>query len=477
MQTQSIGTKDAKRRERILHGNLWKTMIVLTAPLALYNLFNFLYGFIDMLMVKDLGANHLSSVIFIDEIKSAISAFGGALAAAGSVIVARAYGAGKMEEARKNAGTTFIVSLLVSIAVVVITVGFGRFILMGVGATQEIIDTGLSYYNIQMVSTALIAVNGVFIGLEKAKGNTSVVLILNLIVMAIKLGLSALFIYGFQGDLTSLALATLIAQGVLTIVALFIMFKSTNIFRIRLIDFKLEGQYVKQLLILSLPLFIGKFLFNIGKVSINSLALKYGTYAVSALGVAMKIYGPFSAVITMFEETEMSVVSQNLGNKRLDRAISTFKITMILTIGLGLVGLGLSYLTKDLIIDMFASTEQQKQMINQMYVWEQFSQVTSPTLGVISGLFLGFKKTKISMVLNLIRIFIFRLPVLWVFTQVFPTGIDTAWFVGFTMFISNTSTLLVAWFVGFLFLKRVIQMGYEDMHVTQYKLDLNKKEL
>ena len=51
-------------------------------------------------------------------------------------------------------------------------VALGTQILQFLGATPEIIESGLSYYNIQMITTGLVAFNSVFIGIEKAKGNT-----------------------------------------------------------------------------------------------------------------------------------------------------------------------------------------------------------------------------------------------------------------------------------------------------------------
>ncbi|CCV64085.1 MATE efflux family protein NorM [Alteracholeplasma palmae J233] len=470
-----LSLKDQKRRHAILNGNLYKTVLVLSIPLAVYSLFNFLYTFIDMILVANIGSSHVNSVVFIDQIKSAISAFGMAIAASGTVIVARHYGASEIELARKNAGSTFVLSVVISTIVALITVVFGRQILTLAGATTEIIDTGLGYYNIQMISTTLIAVNSVFIGLEKAKGNTKIVLMLNLIVMVVKLVLSILFVYAFDGTVTDLATATLIAQLSLMIVAIFIMFNKKNVFRIKFNEIRLKKEFIVPIIVLALPIFFGKFLFSIGKVSINGLALKYDPYAVGALGVAMNIHGMFSAVATVFEESEVSIISQNLGNKNLSRAIKTFKISFIYLLVVSILGILILSFTYEGLIPLFSSnkageelTPHQIEMIKVMFKWEKYSLLTSPALGLITGLFVAFKKTQVTFILNIVRVFVFRLPVLYLFYKFTKMNYEA---VGITMFISNTATFIVGGIVYLIFIRNLKHYGYQKMTFDELKLE------
>ena len=46
-----ISEKDARRRERILNGNLWGAIVSICAPIFLYNLFNSFYAVIDAVVV------------------------------------------------------------------------------------------------------------------------------------------------------------------------------------------------------------------------------------------------------------------------------------------------------------------------------------------------------------------------------------------------------------------------------------------
>lgn len=456
-----LSEKAKKRRHYILHGNLWKVIIVLSTPLAVYGLFNYLYGFFDLVLVSSIGSNEVASVVFIDEIKSAIMAFGGGIAVGGTVIVARFYGAGQIDEARKHAGTAFVLSFLVSLLVVLITLIFGRSILVLLNAPEEVIGAGIGYFYIQMASTALMAVNSVFIGLEKAKGNTTSILILNIIAMTIKLILSLIFVFVLKEGTTYVALATLIAQAFLMTIALLIMFGKTNPFQIRWHEIRLKGTYILPILAISIPVFTGKFLFSFGKVLVNSMAAVYGPLAVAAFGIAMKLGGAPGSMSLVFEESETSIVSQNLGNRRLDRAMKTFYVSQIYAILLATTGLLVVNHAMDVLLPFFTKNTDAIfiDMIKDIYFWEKFSTLTSTSIAIITGLFIGFKYSKIALVLNVARLFIFRLPLLWVLQEMQIGYIA----LGYVMFWSNLLTMILAFLILAIFYHRIQSFGYMDM--------------
>jgi len=460
-QILSLSPKEQKRRSRILNDNLFKVILSLTWPLAVYAFFNYLYGFIDMIMVSSIGTDELASVVFIDEIKNAITAFGGGIAAAGTVIVAREYGAGNIDEARKNAGSSFLLAFLVSAAVVLLTLMMGKQSLQWLNAPEEVVESGLGYFYIQMMSTALMAVNSVFIGLEKAKGNTRLVFYFNIIAMTIKLGLSAVFVYALGKGTLFVALATLIAQGLLMAAGMAVMFGKGNSLRLRWSEITLSKKYVGPILLLAAPVFVGKFLFSFGKVIVNSMAAVYGPLAIAAFGITMKLDGGAGALANVFEESETGIVSQNLGARKLKRAVDTGVLSLISSIAVAVIGTIGVVLSLDWMIPLFVEEGDVvlRAMVLDIFWWEKFSIITSAAIAIISGFFIGFKLSKVSFFFNIIRIFAFRIPAMIVLVRL---GVDhTA--LGYAMFISNTLTMLVALVIFIVFIHKVKNYGYQEM--------------
>lgn len=75
----------------------------ITKPLFVYQLINSFYSLIDQIMVAQIGESSVSAVATLTQIKGCIMAIGTGLSGGWTIIVARLYRAGKIEEAKKNA--------------------------------------------------------------------------------------------------------------------------------------------------------------------------------------------------------------------------------------------------------------------------------------------------------------------------------------------------------------------------------------
>ena len=453
--------KHTHMRQFILEGSIPKVIMRLTFPLLIYGFFNYLYGFFDIILAASMGGNEIASVVFIEEIKNTINAFGVSIAAGGTVIVARHFGAGNMVEARKNAGSAFMLAFIVSMMIVIVTLLFGKQLLLLLNAPKEIIEVGIGYFNIQMITTTLFAVNSVYFGLEKAKGNTKRILIISIIAMVFKMILSTIFVFIYHFGPTEVALATLISQLLLVFIAFVSMFSKNNIFYIRLKELAFTKQYILPIVLLSLPVFAGKFLFSLGKVFVNSMAAVYGPLALGALGIAMRMGGGAGTLGTVFEESETSIVSMQLGQKNLSRALKTYQWSHILGFGFAVFGLTIMTLLLPNMVNYFAANkpESYHDMIYELFQWEKYSALTSSSIAIITGLFVGFKLTKVSFMLNASRLFLFRIPLLWLFIQQGYSYVA----LGLVMFWSNLLTMIIAFIMLIMFYIRIHKQGYQEM--------------
>lgn len=458
-----LSPRERNRRERILNGPIWSTVLWITGPLALYAFFNFLYMFFDIVIVATIGNAEVASVVFIDEIKTAFLAFGGGIAAGGSVIVARHYGANQMDEARKNASASFVIAFLFASLIAGLLILLGEPFLRLFNAPEEVIQTGMGYFNVQILSTALMAINAVYFGLEKAKGNSSMILYLNVASMLVKLALSVLFVFGLGKGTTHVALATLISQAFLMVVALFVLFSPKNSLGIKWKTLKLDWATIQPIVLLAIPVMAGKFLFSMGKVIVNGMAAFYGTAAVAALGVAIKVTQGANSIPLVFEESATAIISQNIGAGKLKRAFGTYRYSALYAVLIGLVGMTATLLMLDWLVGLFTTSADPmyRQMIVDIYHWEKFSTFTSAGIAIITGVFIGFKMTKISFLFNVIRLFVFRIPLLYVLQRIGIGYIS----LGYIMFYSNLATTLVAAVLLYLFYRKIKAYGYLGMRI------------
>ena len=438
-----ISEKDKRRRERILHGNLLLTIISICAPIFLYNLFNSFYAVIDAVVVAKIDPTSVSAVASLSQVQHLLSSLGSGLAAGGGIIVARLFGAGDMERARYNSNQVISLATVVIMLLFGICLPFPQLIMRLMGVPDEFISIGTGYFVVQILTLAFVFYNSVFMSMQKAKGNTRIMFWLNILVMAIKLALSLLFVWVLEmRDTMWVAIATMIGQAVMFAILLAMMLDKDNVFIIKLQEFKLQKDTCKEIIAISLPIFLGKFIFSFGKVSINSMCASYGPLVVGALGVSNNMCGLVTTPINSFEEGSSTIISQNLGAGNVKRALRTFGYTFVMATSIGIVGYVLvRFVCQDAIISLYNQNELAEgaeeflALIKSINRYDSLSILALSVNSAVLGVLYGFGQTKLTMILNISRVFVFRIPVLW-YLQTFhqEIGAEAA---GISMGISN----------------------------------------
>ena len=463
-----VSEKDLKRRDRILNGNLWITIISICAPIFLYNLFNSFYAIIDAVVVSKINATSVSAVASLSQIQNLLSSLGSGLAAGGGIIVARLFGAGDMEKARFHSNQTIGLSNIIIALLLGICIPFAVPIMRFSGVPDELISIGTSYFIVQIITLAFVFYNSVFMSMQKAKGNTKIMLWLNILTMMVKLSLSFLFVWEMNMlNIVWVAVATLIGQMVMFVILLSMMIKKDNVFIINLSELKPKWESSRKILSMSLPIFLGKFVFSFGKVSINKMCKEYGTLVVGALGVSNNINGMVTTPINSFEEGTSTIISQNIGAGNVKRAVKTFSYSFVLATSLGIIGYILvRFVCQDQIINLYnqnttaTDTAQFLALIKSIHRYDSLSILALAVNSAVLGVLYGFGQTKTTMVLNISRVFLFRIPVLW-YLQTFhkEIGAEAA---GISMGISNICIAIASLACLAFFLLKLKKKGIKE---------------
>lgn len=438
MDTAKLEQKQLKRREYLLEGNMWKVVLSISLPMVFYNLCNYFYGIYDMMLVQSAGIGDAADIVVLDQIKNMISTIGGALATGGGIMVARRYGAKQLTEAKKVANTLFTLAMVVSL-VTLVFIPIGVPFLKLFGTDQSIIDNSIGYYNVQILTLVITTMNSAIISMEKAKGNTRQLLMLNLGVILIKVGLTTLFVYGSFENVTStwLAVSTLIAQLFLFACGLFLCFRKSNILRIRIRDWNFGRQEVNSIVRLAIPVFIGNFLFSFGKVYVNSAATEtYGKMCVGALGISNTMAGLFTTITNTTADCGATIVSQNYGNKNAGRIKKFFWVNQFYVTLVSIIGTVIMFMTKEQVAAFFApNSAEYQEMIVHIFAWECLDIAFLGFSHTANALYNGFGKTKATMLFSMVRLFGLRVPVLLFLMHVVAMDYTAC---GIAMFVSNT---------------------------------------
>ncbi|NMA83222.1 MAG: MATE family efflux transporter [Epulopiscium sp.] len=459
-----LSKKESERRDFVLEGNIWKVVLSISFPLAIYNAFNHLFSVLDTLMASQISSEVVSAVAYLSQIKTMFAAIGTGLAVSGGIIVARCYGAGDIKKAKKYVNTLFVMAIGIALILLITIVPFTKPILRFANTPKELIDVGSQYFAIEIIVIVSMFINNIYIAVEKAKGNTKAILYLNLMVIIIKLVLTAMFIYVFHWGITAMAVATLLSHSLLTAIAVGDMLRADNIFKLAIKDVNLSWAFISPIIILATPIFFERFAFSFGKVIVNSMSASYGVMVVGALGISNHIAGVITGLGNGFQDGESSIISQNMGNKNYKRAIDGFQKTLIINITIAIIGFILTSVFMDHIIGLFAKGDFQfAQEIKNIFRYERYALITLAISTTVMGLLYGLGYTRLALVLNFMRLFVFRIPSLYLLQKFTSLGSES---VGLAMMISNGLVGVTAAIVGFIVIRNLKKTEGEQAYLN-----------
>ena len=90
----ALSEKDKKFREFSLNAPMWKVVLHVGTPLALYQSLTQLFKILDSMMASHISASAVSTISYLSQLELTLSALGGGLAIGASIKVSEAYGAG-----------------------------------------------------------------------------------------------------------------------------------------------------------------------------------------------------------------------------------------------------------------------------------------------------------------------------------------------------------------------------------------------
>lgn len=452
----ALSLKDSRRRDMILNGNLWWVVFSIGAPMALFQSLNQIFKILDSLMAAHISPLSVSTVAYLSQINLALSSIGLGLATGASIKISEAYGSADNDLVHRRVSSLLMISFSAA-ACILLLIPFTGVFLRVTGTPAAFVQEGSRYFAVSLLDIALLFINNAYIAIERARGNSARILWLNLTTIIVKLSLTALFVYGLQGDVTMIAVAT-VASNLVVFTAcvwnLGIRGKG-SVFGFSLRAVCWNKTVTQPMLVLSIPVMAEKVLFQVGKVLINGMATAYGDLTTGALGISNNLGGMTTSPQNGFQDAGAAIISQNRGAGRSDRVLGAFYRIVAVNCCIGALGWWITWALEKPIGRLFAPENPAfADLIMQVYSYERCALVFLGLFSAVMSLLYGIGLTKITLVINFSRVFVFRLPVLWALQNFTQLGSES---VGIAMMVSNISTGVMAVLFGIyavLFLKK-----------------------
>jgi putative MATE family efflux protein len=262
-------------------------------------------------------------------------------------LVARFIGAKKKSEAENVAVQSLILGLFCYAAIAVIGYPSASPILRMLGAGEDVIPQGVRYMRVMFLGSFTMILSIMLGSVLRAAGDAITPLIILAVATLLNIGLDPLLIFGYWGfpelGVAGSALATVIARGVGVVIYLWIFHRGRAIIHLNITKAKIDFSTMQRIMRIGVFSSLQAILRNISGLILTRLVAIYGTFAVAAYVVGMRL----QMIVLMpgfgFGTAVATLVGQNLGAEKPQRAARTAWITAALGSGI-MAFLGIVYI-------------------------------------------------------------------------------------------------------------------------------------
>lgn len=310
---------------RLTEGNITASLIRLAIPIMATSFVQMAYNMTDMIWLGRVGTNAVAA----SGTAGFFTWFGSALfmipKIGAEVGVAQSYGRDDMESARKYVSNTLKLTTIIALIYSTILIVFKHEIIgfFNLG-DAEVIDMAIDYLLIISFGLIFYFLNPVFSGIYNGSGDSSTPFKINAIGLVTNMVLDPLMIMGIgpfpQMGIRGAALATIIAQFIVTLVFISVSSKNSKLFiGIRTFRIPFDKECIKTVFKLGIPASVQQGLFAGIAMVIARIIAHWGPTPIAAQKVGSQIEsiswmtsGGFSTAISAF-------VGQNFGARKFDR--------------------------------------------------------------------------------------------------------------------------------------------------------------
>ena len=214
-QTQSRKKNLFQMNVDLMHGPIFRSLVLFMLPILISNLFQQLYNTVDTMIVGNvLGDTALAAIGSCGAIYELLVGFGLGIGNGLAIVAARAYGAQDEELLKRTVAGSLVIGLAASLTIT--TAGFFglRPLLELLDTPAEILEDAYRYIIIIDLGVIVMFAYNLCAGLLRAIGNSVMPLVFLLLSSALNVVLDLWFIAGMGMGVAGAAVATVIAQGV-----------------------------------------------------------------------------------------------------------------------------------------------------------------------------------------------------------------------------------------------------------------------
>ena len=406
-------------------------LVRLIIPLIVDQFLQVAVGLSDSIMVARVGEAAVSGVSLVDTVMLLIINIFTALATGGAVIAGQYLGRKDPKIGCEATAQLFNFTFLFSIFIMILGYLGQNVILYHVfGKIEpEVMKDSRTYLLIVLSSIPMIAMYNAGAAIFRAMGNSNIAMKTSLLMNSINVFGNALLIFGFHRGVEGVAIPTVVSRGVACVVILILLNNQKHELHIlHPYPFRIKWNVLKKILYIGIPNGLENSMFQLGKIAVLSLVSGLGTASLAANAVGNNIAN-FAILPGMsFGFALLTVCAQCVGAGDFEQ-VKYYTKHMMRVEYLCLIASNLIViLALPFILSVYNLSDEAAQYANDIILYHAACVVTIwPLSFTLPNTLRAAADVKVTMVLSIISMWVFRFGFSYMLTMVFHMGIFGVW--------------------------------------------------
>ncbi len=436
-------------RKDLTRGSIVRNIWTLATPMMFGNILQTAFNIVDMIWVGRLGSAAIAAVAMSGSILMIIMTMIIGIATGTIAMVARFIGAKENEKANNVAMQSLILSGVASSLLAIVGFGLAEEMLKLLGAKPEVVLLGTGYLRILLVGGVVMFLLFLTEAILRGAGDAFTPMIILIVATVLNAILDPLMIFGHGGfprmGVNGAALATVISRGIGVVIAFHVLFRGSSHIHLQLRNLKVNFSLMWRMTRIGIPSSVQMSLRSLMGVILMAIVARYGTYAVAAYGIGLRIMMLVLMPAFGLAAAAATLVGQNLGAQKAERAhYSAWAATRFAMLIMGGVGI-LFFLFASNLVSFFNSNPQ------VVEIGTRYLKITSAgylfiALGIVLGRALnGAGDTVSPMVITFISLWCLQIPLALLLPESFHLGVSGVWWAALAASVIH-GIMITGWF-------------------------------
>lgn len=396
-----------QRRELILNGNVVSTILLLSIPALMMGVVQSLIPVIDGLFLNNLaGSVAASAVTYSSPIVNMTSALSQGLSVAGMAIIGQSNGRGDFQGSKRITTQLVIFAFLLGfiLAPLLVVLAFP----ISNHVDKEIAHSVFLYLSLNAIVIPFSFLESIYNAIKNASGKPEDAFTRMILMLVLKVIFNFVFVALLPWGIVGSVMASLASNIIITVWMFNELFFKKGGDNLDLKGFRFEKETIKQLFHIGFPSMLSSLMLNLGFFLINNEVEKYGTAVLTGQGIANNITSVCFILPSSFGSAVTTMVSMNIGALQGKRAKKACFVGCIISAITAVILIAVVVPLSSRLTVLFTREADILEIAKRALHIYTYSVVGFGICMVIQGAFIGLGRTRITLVLSILRVWLLR---------------------------------------------------------------------